>query len=129
MTYQYREFFTFLVASEQIGTGKKFQSRSRKNLVPEKSIGTGIKHMAFSSQPLHEHKFGSHSNTVTVYTDSQEPLQLLNFTNFSEMDSNGSYIFMSKLWQPPIFHDDQHLRDRVFPLSDEDFGCILYNLS
>ena len=49
------------------------------------------------------------------HTDSQEPLQLLNSKNLS-IDRNGSYIY--KLWQPPTFHDDQHLRDRVFSLID-----------
>ena len=41
---RYREFFIFLLVSEseQIGTGKKSRNRYRKNLVPEKSFGTGI---------------------------------------------------------------------------------------
>ena len=46
VTYRYREFFIFLLisepVSEQIGTGKKSRNRYRKNLVPEKSLGTGI---------------------------------------------------------------------------------------
>ena len=46
VTYRYREFSIFLVVSEpvseQIGTGKKSRNRYRKNLVPEKSLGTGI---------------------------------------------------------------------------------------
>ena len=43
---RYREFSFFLVVSEPVsekfGTGKKYRYRYRKNLVPEKSIGTGI---------------------------------------------------------------------------------------
>ena len=43
---RYWEFFIFSVVSEpvseKIGTGKKSRNRYRKNLVPEKSIGTGI---------------------------------------------------------------------------------------
>ena len=66
----------------------------------------------------------------TEYTDySQEPLQLLNFKNFSELDKNGSFIYMSSLWHPPSFHDDQHLRERVFSLIDEDFGFITFLIS
>ena len=46
VTYRYREFFFFLVVSEpvseKIGTGKGSRNRYRKNLVPEKTIGTGI---------------------------------------------------------------------------------------
>ena len=61
VTYQYREFpvpgfFHFFggigtncyrkkvsePVSEKFGTGKKSQNRYRKNLVPEKSLGTGI---------------------------------------------------------------------------------------
>ena len=43
---RYREFSIFLVVSEpvseQIGTGKKSRNRYRSNLVPIKSLGTGI---------------------------------------------------------------------------------------
>ena len=45
VTYRYREFFIFLVVSEPVseknGTGEKSRNRYRKNLVPEKGLGTG----------------------------------------------------------------------------------------
>jgi len=50
--------------------------------------------------------------TSLLFLSIKEPLQLLNFKNFSELDRNGSYIYMSSLWHPPSFHDDQHLRER-----------------
>ena len=51
--------------------------------------------------------------TNVDHTDSQILLPLLNSKNFP-VDKNGSYIYMSNLWQPPTFHDNQHLHDRVF---------------
>ena len=65
MTYRYREFSFFLVVSEPVsekfGTGKKYRYRYRKNLVPEKSIGTGIGKIWYRkkiSEPVSE-KFGT----------------------------------------------------------------------
>ena len=62
---RYREFFIFLVVSEpvskKIGTGKKSRNRYRKNLVPEKSLGTGIGKIWYRkkvSEPVSK-KFGT----------------------------------------------------------------------
>ena len=65
VTYRYREFSHFLVVSEPVsekfGTGKRYRYRYRKNLVPEKSIGTGIGKIWYRkkvSVPVSE-KFGT----------------------------------------------------------------------
>ena len=66
VTYRYREreFFFLVVSepvSEQMGTGKKSRNRYRKNLVPEKSLGTGIGQIWYRkkvSEPVSE-KFGT----------------------------------------------------------------------
>ena len=45
---------------------------------------------------------------MSTNKDFQEPLNSKNVS----IGRNGSFIYMSKLWQPPTFHEDQHLRDR-----------------
>ena len=69
VSYRYREFFIFLVVSEpvseKIGTAKKSRNRYRKNLVPEKSLGTGIGKIEYRkkvSEPV-SRKFGTEKST------------------------------------------------------------------
>ena len=62
---RYREFFMFLVVSEKNGTAKKYQNRYRKNLVPEKSLGTDICEIWYRkkvSEPVSE-KIGTEKST------------------------------------------------------------------
>ena len=72
---RYREFFIFLVVSEPVsekfGTGKKY----RKNLVPEKSIGTGIGKIWYRkkvSEPVSV-KFGIGKKSRNRYRENLVP--------------------------------------------------------
>ena len=51
--------------SEKIGTGKKSRNRYRKNLVPEKSLGTGIGKIWYrkKSRNRYRKKFGTGKST------------------------------------------------------------------
>ena len=78
-TYRYREFLIYLVVpepvSEKIGTGKKYRNRYRKNLVPEKSLGTGIGKIWYRKkvpEPVSE-KFGTGKRSRNWYRKKLVP--------------------------------------------------------